>query len=128
MMKSKSRTDYYLDLVGTYVVAGVIWLLIVLGFAIAIPILAVVEGIRWIARRLSQKDDSSRDTTPLYRLDAIFIAARDLFTDRVLGLFSRTIASPSAQFQASGILLLFFPSFLVPYIIGVAPFGAQMLF
>lgn len=65
MMKSKSRTDYCLDLVGTYVVAGVIWLLIVLAFAIAIPILAVVEGIRWVAHRLSQKDDSIGDTKPL---------------------------------------------------------------
>lgn len=65
MMKSKSRTDYYLDMVGTYVVAGVIWLLIVLGFAIAIPILAVVEGIRWVARRLCQKDNSIGDTKPL---------------------------------------------------------------
>lgn len=56
------------------------------------------------------------------------MATRDLVRDRARNLFSKAIASPSAQFQASGVLLMFFQSFLVPYIIGVAPFGAQMLF
>lgn len=47
---------------------------------------------------------------------------------KLASLARQAINSPSIHFQASSIALMLFQSFAVPFFIGVAAFGAQMLF
>ncbi len=47
---------------------------------------------------------------------------------KLLSLLIRAVRSPSIHFQFGNIALMMFQSFVAPFIIGVAAFGAQMLF